>query len=132
MIPLRVTCAIIEHQGLVLAVQRSAEMKQALLWEFPGGKQESDETAEQCIVREIREELSMGIQPLRQLSPHIHTYEKGSILLIPFVCKWVEGTLELKEHKEARWLLPEELHELEWSPADIPVAEAYLIQHQVK
>lgn len=132
MMPLKVCCAIIEHQGRVLAVQRSARMKQALLWEFPGGKQEAGETAEQCIVREVREELNIDIQPLRQLSAHMHTYEKGSILLIPFVCKWVEGTLELREHKTARWLLPEELKELNWSPADIPVAEAYLTQHQVK
>lgn len=132
MMPLKVSCAIIEHQGRVLVVQRSPHMKQALLWEFPGGKVEADETAEQCIVREIREELNIGIQPLRQLSAHTHTYEKGSILLIPFICKWIEGTLELKEHKTAQWLLPEELKELDWSPADVSVAEAYLTQHQVK
>lgn len=132
MMPLKVSCAIIEHQGRVLVVQRSTHMKQALMWEFPGGKVEAGETAEQCIVREIREELNIGILPLRQLSAHTHTYEKGSILLIPFICKWIEGRLELKEHKTARWLLPEELKELDWSPADVPVTEAYLTQHQVK
>lgn len=132
MMPLKVCCAIIEYQGRVLVVQRSAAMQQPLLWEFPGGKQEATETAEQCIVREISEELNLGIHPLRQLSAHTHTYENGSIQLIPFVCKWTSGRLELREHKAACWLLPEELKELDWSPADIPVAEAYLMQHQVK
>lgn len=128
--PLAVTCAIIEDQGHILAVQRAAHKQQGLLWEFPGGKVEPDETAEQCIIREIQEELNILIKPRRQLSAHIHAYEWGSIELIPFICEWQEGTITLHEHKTARWVLPSALLTLEWSPADIAVVKTYLKQHQ--
>ncbi len=118
---LEVACAIIEHEGLTLVVQRSAGMKQGLLWEFPGGKLEPGEKAEDCIVREIKEELGITIQPERKLSRSVH----GNICLIPFICSRVAGDLYLHEHKEALWLRPHELHHLNWCPADIPVVKEY-------
>ena len=119
---LDVACAIIEHNGMVLAVRRSEKMKQALLWEFPGGKLEPNEKAADCIVREIEEELSITVQIKREL----RSQESNGIRLIPFICSWKKGSLFLQEHKEAKWLPAHELPHLAWCPADIPVVEAYL------
>lgn len=127
---LAVSCAIIEHQGRILAVQRGAHMQHGLLWEFPGGKQEAGETAEECIIREIREELHISIKPIKQLLAHNHTYEWGSICLMPFICQWLQGKITLQEHKTARWVFPSELKALDWSPADIAVVKTFLTQNQ--
>jgi 8-oxo-dGTP diphosphatase len=59
---IRVTCAIIEFAGKVLVVQRSKKMNLPLKWEFPGGKIEEGELEEECIVREIKEELNLDIE----------------------------------------------------------------------
>ena len=123
---LDVSCAIIEHEGLVLAVQRSAEMANPLLWEFPGGKLEKGEAAADCIVREIKEELNINISILASLSSATHRGKGRSIRLIPFVCRWESGKLQLHEHAAARWLKPAELLTLSWCPADVPVIENYL------
>lgn len=119
---LRVACAIIEHDNHILVVQRSAGMKNGLLWEFPGGKLESGEAAIDCIVREIKEELGIKVHAHQQLSKHDHE----NIQLIPFVCSWKSGNIQLYEHKEARWLPAHELLSLHWCPADIPVVKMYL------
>jgi 8-oxo-dGTP diphosphatase len=63
-----VICAIIEYDAGVLVVQRSPSMKLPLKWEFPGGKLEDGETEEQCIIREIKEELDIVILPKREYS----------------------------------------------------------------
>lgn len=117
-----VSCAIIEYEGKVLAVQRGAGMRQPGLWEFPGGKVEQNEKAAECIVREIKEELDMEINPLIMLTPAKH----HPILLIPFICHWTGGTMQLHEHSEARWLNEDDFRHLHWCPADIPVWKEYL------
>ena len=119
---LNVACAIIEHDGLTLVVQRSAGMDHALLWEFPGGKLEAGEDAKDCIIREIKEELGINIQVRKQLESREHK----NIRLIPFICSWQSGAIYLHEHKEARWLPAHELHTLPWCPADIFVLKDYI------
>lgn len=118
-----VVCAVIEHEGKILATQRSFTMSQPWLWEFPGGKIEKDETAEQALIREIREELNIEIQLDQPLTPVEHTYESFSIRLIPFTCKFVSGQLQLREHMAYQWLKPYELHQLRWAPADLPIVD---------
>lgn len=117
-----VTCALIEHEGKVLAVQRSAAMKMPLKWEFPGGKIETGETAEACLLREIAEELELDIEIRAALTPYAHE----QIRLIPFVCRWTGGHLRLVEHAQCRWLAPTSLPELDWAPADVEVVAQYL------
>lgn len=117
-----VACALIEHEGRVLAVQRSPGMRQAGLWEFPGGKLESGENAAGCIVREIKEELDMDIRPLKALTP----VEHSPIRLIPVICSWTGGKMLLHEHSDARWLKEDDFMHLSWCQADIPVWKEYL------
>lgn len=126
---LKVSCAIIEQRGRILVVQRSSHMHQAFLWEFPGGKLEKGETAQDCIRREIMEELGIRISIVKQLQvpPPFYSGER-TIQLIPFVCRWESGILQLIEHQDYCWMLPEELHKLKWCPADIPVVKTFLAE----
>ncbi|MGY0040798.1 NUDIX domain-containing protein [Pedobacter sp. NJ-S-72] len=68
-----VSCAlIISHEGQILVAQRSLNMHLPLKWEFPGGKVEPGESAEDCLIREIREELAVEIKIVKKMTPSIH------------------------------------------------------------
>jgi 8-oxo-dGTP diphosphatase len=122
-----VTCAIIEKDGKVLCAKRSEIMQLPGKWEFPGGKTEQGELPEDCIKREIREELGIEIEIIEKLPAKKHNYSPGfHFELVPFRCRQVEGILEPGEHEEVRWLAKEELRKLNWAAADIPVLEDYL------
>ncbi len=125
-----VTCAIIEHEGKVLAAQRGEAMSQPLKWEFPGGKVEPEESLPACIVREIGEELGVRISVLEQLPQSVYDYGNGKvIMLIPFRCRLQSYDFALKEHQQIRWLEPQELLSLDWAPADIPIVQHYVRQN---
>lgn len=125
-----VTCAIILKENKILVTQRSEKMKLPLKWEFPGGKIEKNETAENCLVREIREELNIEIELWEKLDSKYFDYESFSINLIPFVAKFLTGEIVLAEHKDFKWLVKEELIFLDWASADIPVLVEFLkFQH---
>jgi 8-oxo-dGTP diphosphatase len=118
---IQVTCLVLLHQGKVLATQRSATMDLPGYWEFPGGKMEPEESPTNCLIREISEELSIGIRISRPLTPVLHTYPNKSIQLIPFLATWESGTLQLTEHAQIQWLAQKDLLSLDWAPADIPI-----------
>jgi 8-oxo-dGTP diphosphatase len=118
---IHVSCLVLLHQGKVLATQRSEKMDLPGLWEFPGGKVEPEESPATCLVREIWEELSIGIQICKPLRPVLHAYPAKSIQLIPFLATWESGTLQLTEHAQSRWLAPQDLLSLDWAPADLPI-----------
>lgn len=101
-------------------------MSLPLKWEFPGGKVEQNENYEQTVIREIKEELNISIQIKQQLNPEIHHYPTFSITLIPFICNYLAGEIVLLEHAAYHWLKPENLLDLEWAAADIPVVHQYL------
>ena len=123
---LRVACAIIEHQGLVLAAQRSAAMSLPLKWEFPGGKIRSSESPETCLLRELNEELGISVSVREALSPATHRYPAFTVTLHPFRCALDSGTLTLHEHAAVLWVQPKELLSLDWAEADLPVITEYL------
>ncbi|MCZ2394227.1 MAG: (deoxy)nucleoside triphosphate pyrophosphohydrolase [Chitinophagales bacterium] len=121
-----VTCAIIESNNKVLVVQRSGSMKLPLKWEFPGGKIENIETEEDCIKREIREELNLEIELVKKLTSSIFDYPEISIELIPFVAKQIGGQIKLNEHVDFKYLEKLELMNLDWAEADVPIVKEYL------
>ena len=124
-----VSCAIIlNHKGQILITQRSANMSLPLKWEFPGGKIELGETAEDCLIREIREELNIDIQITDNLSPNNYQYPDKLIRLIPFICEKTGGEIELKEHSQYKWVEAKDLLDLDWAEADVGVVEKYLKQ----
>lgn len=123
---LHVTCAIIQHKGKVLICQRSARMSLPHKWEFPGGKIEPGESREDCLAREIREELGITIrigQPLTAVEHHDGDF---ALTLYPFRCMLAGGTLHPTEHAQAIWVQRNELMGYDWAAADVPVVEEYL------
>lgn len=123
---LRVTCAIIEHNNKVLIAQRSQNMLLPLKWEFPGGKVEIGEKDEDCIIREIKEELDLDVIIRSKLTSVIHHYDTFSLELIPFVCHTDTSVFQRREHAQILWVEPIELREYDWAEADIPIVEEYL------
>jgi len=122
-----VTCAlIIDNQNRLFVAQRSSKMSLPLKWEFPGGKVEQGESFEECLIREIKEELNIEIEFAKALIPSIHSYPSVTVKLIPFICKQINGKIALKEHADFKWLNRNELLDLDWAEADIPILHQYL------
>ena len=87
-------------------------------WEIPGGKLEPGETPEQCIVREIREELATEIKTEKVLGVVDYDYPAFHLTMHCVLCSIISGKLELLEHEAARWLTKESLRTVDWLPAD--------------
>ncbi|SDG60853.1 (deoxy)nucleoside triphosphate pyrophosphohydrolase [Winogradskyella thalassocola] len=121
-----VTCAIIQFGSKVLAIQRSETMKLPLKWEFAGGKIEPGESEIECVKREIFEELNIHIEVKERLNPVIHQYPDFKIKLIPFTADYVSGELKLKEHSDYVLANKQELINLDWAEADLPILKEYL------
>ncbi|MBZ9729502.1 (deoxy)nucleoside triphosphate pyrophosphohydrolase [Salegentibacter sp. JZCK2] len=123
---IKVSCAIIEHNGKVLCAQRSSKMDLPNKWEFPGGKVK-EETFEECLIREIREELGVEIKILEQLPSNQHNYSMSNVIeLIPFRCSLQTFKIVLFEHTKVEWLPIEKLKSLDWAEADIPIVNYYI------
>ena len=107
-------------------------------WEFPGGKIEAGESGEDCIRREIMEELNLEIELLEQAPSARHSLESGKMLeLIPFVCFVIGGNVQIREHAEVRWCTTIEMDGLRWAEADLAILEwwhenAERIQHTLE
>jgi 8-oxo-dGTP diphosphatase len=125
---IHVACAIIEENGKVLATQRSTAMSMPLKWEFPGGKIEPGESPEECLMRELREEIGIDVQIGLALPSHTHEYNAFTVTLYPFVCSFLSGEMILHEHAALIWMKPGELATLDWAEADLPVIDSYLSQ----
>lgn len=120
---IRVACAVIIHQKKVFAACRGEHMRHAFHWEFPGGKVEPGESDEECLHRELAEELDMRVVVKSNL-PHVfYQYHDFAIELIPFLCH-VEDMFHISaEHHETAWISRDKLEELVWAPADIALME---------
>lgn len=92
-------------------------------WEFPGGKIEAGETPEECIVREIHEELSAKVAAEKILGVVEYDYPAFHLTMHCILCGVVSGALELLEHEDARWLTGETLYSVDWLPADKLILE---------
>lgn len=122
-----VVCAVIQREdGKIFCCKRG---KGALKgkWEFPGGKIETGETPEQAIVREIKEELSATIKPVKYLGEVSHEYHFDdesldfSLNMKAFFCQMVEGDLILSEHTEYDWVEEKNLIKKDFAQADVKV-----------
>lgn len=119
---IRVAAAIIKNEGKIFATQRGyGRFKD--FWEFPGGKLEPGETAEEALVREIWEELDTKISVGERAACVEYDYPEFHLSMECFFAEVVLGGLVLKEHEAARWLSKEELSSVEWLPADLELIE---------
>lgn len=111
-----VAAIITDGSGRVFATQRGyGEWKD--WWEFPGGKMEVGETAEQALRREIREELAAEIEVGELLHTINYDYPAFHLTMHCFMCR-LQGRVTLLEHEAAKWLAPAELNSVRWLPAD--------------
>lgn len=123
MITKKVAAAIIRSGKTTLLTRRKPGEKLAGYWEFPGGKIEEGETIQQCIEREIREELHINIKAGAIITTNIHTYRHGTIELIAIKADIISGTLQLTVHDKAEWVPIADLLEYNLAPADIFIAK---------
>jgi 8-oxo-dGTP diphosphatase len=116
---INVVGAVIVNEGAVLCAQRGPGAL-AGMWEFPGGKIEPGESARDALAREIDEELQCEVKVGDEVVTTTHEYDFGIVNLTTFYCDLLDGEPQLTEHAEVRWEAPDQLHLLEWAPADIP------------
>ena len=125
---IEVAAALVFRDGKLLITQRQADAHLGGLWEFPGGKIERGESPQECLQRELMEEMCISVHIERQLPETSHHYDDFTITLYPFICRVDEGTITLNEHVAARWVPPREMHSLDWAQADLPVIAHYLTE----
>jgi 8-oxo-dGTP diphosphatase len=118
-----VVCAIIEQDGLVLCALRGEQMSLPGKWEFPGGKLELKELPEDALIREIKEELNVSIEITDSLPISDYSYVPEKVIrLIPFRCVIQNNEIPVAaEHAELRWMKKEDLLNLNWAEADVPI-----------
>lgn len=124
---INVTCAIIRNEeNQILVVQRGENTDHPFKWEFPGGKIDPGENDEECIIREINEELSIEIVICGKLHDVEYDYGYKQIRLIPFICDTLDEIPLLTEHLDYKWLAAGDLMSADFSEADVIVAGEYL------
>ena len=120
---IEVVAALVKRDGRFMICQRPENKSRALLWEFPGGKVEAGETKEAALARECREELAIELKVGKMFADSTFVYPDISVHLTLFEAEIVRGEPKLLEHKDIRWITPEEAHLFEFSPADVPFVE---------
>ena len=123
---IEVTAAIIMDQERVLIAQKESTHKLAGLWEFPGGKMEPGETPEDCLVRELAEELGIDIEITDFFGEYTFALETAVLHLKGYRAQVVGGTLTLLEHDDARWVSVNELKQYPFVPSDMGFVERLL------
>ena len=122
-----VVAAIIQDEhGNFLCAKRGDWKSLPGKWEFPGGKANAGEELAQALVREIKEELTVDIEVVREFDRST----TGDIELVCFVCDLIsEKPTTSTDHSELRWVSEKDLASLEWSEADLPAVKKILIPY---
>jgi 8-oxo-dGTP diphosphatase len=116
-----VSCAVIEKHGRILIARRKSGDHMAGKWEFPGGKIEPGETSEQCLKRELLEELGVEIAVDEFICSSSWKYDHATIKLLAFKATLISGELILHDHAEIRWVTSRELADYDFPEADVPI-----------
>lgn len=116
-------CALVDVDGRVLVAQRPKGKHLSGLWEFPGGKVEPDETPEETVIRELKEEIGVDTQSacLAPLTFASHSYDRFHLVMPLFVCRKWQGIARPLEGQALKWLRPRDLRDIDMPPADKPL-----------
>ena len=120
---LRVTAAILRKNDKILIARRRADDKQAGKWEFPGGKIEGNETPQECLRREMKEEFGIDVAVGGFFGESTYDYESEIIQLLAYHTLWTGGTFSLNAHADYRWVSLAELQNFDFAQADINFVE---------
>lgn len=120
-----VSAGIIIRGHKIFICQRPEGKPQAGFWEFPGGKQEPGESVEDCLRRELKEELNINVEVRNFIMESIYNYDTGSIRLVAYLVS-VPGNEEIRSniHCQTKWISPSEVDNYNFAPADLPIAAA--------
>ena len=118
---LKVTAGVLGRDGKFLIAKRKKDDVLGGLWEFPGGKIEEGETAEECLAREIKEELEITVEVGELITSNKHKYPHGYFELIAYRVKYISGEIVLNDHDDFKWVTIDEMDNFEFPPADIPI-----------
>ncbi len=122
---IRVCAAIFEQGGLIMSARRKKGSHLAGFWEFPGGKIEPGETPEACLVRELEEEFGIIAEVGMFIGESIFDYGTKIIQLLAYKITSFTGELQPVDHDSIQWLSLNELDDVKWAPADIPLIQQY-------
>jgi len=118
-----VTAGIIRQGERILIARRRPGLRMAGLWEFPGGTIEAGETPEECLRRELSEELGIHVRVGRCVGQTEHDYPRGRICLHFYEVEHLEGDVSLRDHDRFAWVASGELGAYTFAPADVPFVQ---------
>lgn len=121
---IEVVGAAIIKENKILVMQRGEQMTLPGMWEFPGGKIEANETEQEALIREIKEELNVDIKIHDYINKASYDYVFGTVILKVYTAEIVSGEISMEEHSDGKWVTADELMAIDWAPVDIPAAEA--------
>jgi mutator protein MutT len=114
----QVALGIIFQDGKLLIARRKAGDALGGFWEFPGGKCEATESIQECVVRELKEELDVQVAVRAALSPVTHDYPTVRVTLHPFICDLIAGNARAVGSDVIKWIAPAELPDYQFPPAN--------------
>ena len=118
-----VAAALVFRDGKLLIAQRHANAHLGGMWEFPGGKREPDETFEQCLVRELREELGIEVLVGEVLESLTHAYPEKTVHLMFYRCRWKQHEPQPLGCPAFKWITAAELNDYHFPAADARLLE---------
>lgn len=116
--------AVIVREGMILAANRGDSVSNSGQWEFPGGKPMKGESPEDCVVRRVKEELSVDISIIDKMDAYnVETSQNKTFRIYPFFAEVGDGKFVLSLHSKAEWFSPMQLMSLAWPETDLPVID---------
>jgi 8-oxo-dGTP diphosphatase len=128
--PIEVAAGLVFRDGKLLITQRLPDAHLGNLWEFPGGKREDGESFEDCLRRELTEELGIEVQVYEVVEELTHHYPERSVHLRFFRCRWLNHEARAILCKDVAWIGPEQLPDYRFPAADARLLEKLQTQWQ--
>lgn len=123
---IEVTAAIISKGSKILIARRSPHKHLGGFWELPGGKIEFGETPQECLRRELIEELGMNVKVGALYMENLCQYPEKTILLKAYLCELISEDLVLTAHDKTEWIDVADYPNYQFAPADVPIIESLL------
>jgi len=127
--PLQVVAGVVRCGGKIMVARRASGKHLAGFWEFPGGKIEAGELAEQSLARELMEEFGIHVKVGEKIGSRVHDYPSRTIELHAF---WAETEAECApgdSHDAVAWIAPDELHQYHFAEADLFLLPLIITSH---